>query len=105
MVRPHSGYTSNEAEATAPPAMEAGRNPMVDTAGDILTVNPERSGKSDSRLPTRPGWFHRCRHTGELLWVPASAVPDGAQGAPAAHGRPDAARPVEPGAVRSILGG
>jgi len=52
---------------------------MVNTAQDILTVNPERSGKSDSRLPIHPGWFHRCRHTGELKWVPASAVPDSAQ--------------------------
>ena len=49
---------------------------MVNTAQDILTVNLERTGKSDSRLPTHPGWFQRCRHTGELLWVPASVVPE-----------------------------
>ena len=75
---------------------------MVNTAQDILTANPERGGNSDTRPPTHPGWFHRCRHTGELQWVPASAVPDSAQGSPAAHGQPHAARPAAPEAARSI---
>jgi hypothetical protein len=51
---------------------------MVNTVQDIiLTVNPERRGKSDSRLPTHPGWwFQRCRHTGEVQWVLTAALDD-----------------------------
>ena len=60
----------------APPAMEGREDLMASTAHDIQTVNPDRSGKPDSRLATHPGWFRRCRLTGELHWVPASAVSD-----------------------------
>jgi hypothetical protein len=48
---------------------------MVSQTQEIMTVIPE-DGKPDPRLPAHPGWFHRCRHTGELEWVPASAAPD-----------------------------
>jgi hypothetical protein len=78
---------------------------MANTTRDIFPVSPERDGKDDSRLSAHPGWFRRCRHTGELQWVPASAVPDSAHGAPAAHGQPHAARPAAPVADRSISSG
>ncbi len=42
-------------------------------------ANPAQGRRPDSRLSTHPGWFHRCRQTGELQWVPASAVPDSEQ--------------------------
>jgi hypothetical protein len=48
--------------------------PMVNNAHKMLTVIHEPTGKSDPQ--PQPGWFHRCRRTGELEWVPAAAVPD-----------------------------
>jgi hypothetical protein len=56
---------------------------MVNQSHEMLTVIDERSGKPDQQL-SHPGWFHRCPRTGELEWVPASAVPDRARPAPAA---------------------
>ena len=77
LARSHPGNTfRKEAAATAPPAMDGREDQVVNTAQDILTVNPDRSGKPDYRLPTHPGWFRRCRYTGEVQWVPASAVSD-----------------------------
>ena len=77
--RDRTGSTfRKEAEATAPPPAVDGReDQVVNTAQDILTVNPDRSGKQpDYRLPSHSGWFRRCRYTGEVQWVPASAVSD-----------------------------
>jgi hypothetical protein len=71
---------------------------MVNTAPDGSPVNPGCGGKSDSSAPTRPGWFHRCRHTGELQWVPASAVPESAQASISSRSAPGAAT----GRARSI---
>ena len=49
---------------------------MVNDAHKMLTVIHQRTAHADPQLPSHPGWFHRCRRTGELEWVPAAAVPD-----------------------------
>lgn len=49
---------------------------MVNDTHTMVTVIHECTGEPDPQLPSHPGWFHRCRRTGQLEWVPASAVPD-----------------------------
>ena len=68
---------------------------MVDQAHEMLTVIRERPGKPDPQL-NHPGWFRRCRRTGELEWVPAPTMPDRARPAAAAPDDRTAAGPAAP---------
>jgi len=51
-----------------------------------LTGSNDSGGKPETTPRAHPGWFHRCRHTGQLQWVPAAVEREGAQASPSAGG-------------------
>jgi len=63
---------SGEAEGNGAGGHEAGRARMVTTTFDSVTVNADSGGRPETTLTAHPGWFHRCRRTGQLQWVPAA---------------------------------
>ena len=59
---------------------------MVTTTFDSVTVNADSGGRPETTLTAHPGWFHRCRHTGQLQWVPEALERESGQTSSSAGG-------------------
>jgi hypothetical protein len=77
---------SGEAEGNGAGGHEAGRARMVTTTFDSVTVNADSGGRPETTLTAHPGWFHRCRRTGQLQWVPAALERESGQTSSSAGG-------------------